>query len=476
MQAIKLSELTGKIHQTIHQAFADQLFWVMADVTNHSFKAKESWHFFTLAEKQEGTHSILAKAETVAWKAGSIKIEHFEKITGQPFRNDIHVLVKVSVDYNSSFGLRLTLHDIDTNFTVGVLEQQKQAILQQLLTDCSSFIQKSGEHYITRNSQLSLHPVIRKLAIITSHSSAGFEDFKHILESNPHRYTFSIDHYFTAVQGEANAGAIRQKLLEVHQSGQPYDAVIIIRGGGAQTDFLIFDTFQLGQIVAKFPIPIITGIGHQRNETIVDLMAHTATNAPTKAAEFIIEHNRKFEEGMLDMQKSILIKAQQMLSGRQRLLTSIETNIVNQSRDLIAGHKDRIMNTHQSTINTAKTILFKGQKTLVEISNQLLSRPRSILSNKQNDLENSISNLSVYNRNFIQNQRSYIAHCVTVFNLMSPANILKKGFAIVYHQGKITSNPDLIAAGDDISVRLADTEISAVVTTKKQANGTEFKL
>jgi len=454
MQAITLSELTGKIQQAIQQTFADQVFWVMADVTNHSYKAKEGWHFFTLAEKQEGTHSILAKAEAVAWKAGSAQIEHFKTVTGQAFKNDIHVLVKVSVDYNPSFGLRLTLHDIDTNYTVGVLEQQKQAILQQLLRECSSFIQKSGDRYVTRNNQLRLNAVIRNLAIITSNSSAGFEDFKHILQSNPHRYTFAIDHYFTPVQGEANAGAIRQKLLDVHQSNKNYDAVIIIRGGGAQTDFLIFDTFQLGQIVAKFPIPIITGIGHQRNETIVDLMAHTATNAPTKAAEFIIEHNRKFEETIVDMQKSILIKAQQLLSAKQKQLTTLDTSMINKSRD----------------------ILFNRQKRLVEISNQLLSKPKSILSNKQNDLRNSVSNLRVYNRNYFQNQRSYIAHCITVFNLMSPENILKKGFAIIYHRGKITSDPDLIATGDDIAVRLAGTELSATVITKKQANGTEFKL
>ena len=454
LQSIKLSELTRRIHQTINEAFADQLFWVVADVTSHNFKPRENRHYLILAEKQEGTNALVAKVETIAWQDGARQIAQFEKATGQRFTNDIRVLVRVSVDYSSAYGLRLTLHDIDPNFTIGDLERQKQAVLQRLLTECADFIQKAGDRYVTRNNQLSLNPVIQRIAVITSSSSAGYEDFKHILHSNGYRYTFRTDPYFTAVQGEANAGAIRQKLLDVHQSGISYDAVVIIRGGGAQTDFLVFDTFALGQVVAKFPIPVITGIGHQRNETIVDLMAHTPTNVPTKAAEFIIAHNRKFEEAVLDAQKMVLIKAQQLLTL----------------------HKDRITRANQVIVNTTKNILFSRQKSLVEVSNHLLSWPGSLLSNKANDLKNALSNLGIYARNYFVHQNSHIEHCISLFKLMSPEALLKKGFALVYHKGKITGNPDGLSAGDEITVLLSDTELHSVITTKNKSNGTAFKL
>lgn len=454
MQAIKLSELTGRIQETIREAFADQFFWVVADVTNHSYKAKEQWHFLVLAEKQDGSGFILARADAVAWKAGALQIAQFERVTGQPFKNDIRVLVKVSVEYNAAFGLRLTLHDIDPNYTIGALEQQKQATLRQLLLECRDFIRQSGDRYITRNNQLPLHPVLQQIALIASDSSAGYEDFRHILDSNLHRYVFDIDCYFTQVQGEANAGAVRQKLLDIHRSGKPYDAVVIIRGGGAQTDFLLFDTFALGQIVAKFPIPVITGIGHHRNETIVDLMAHTATNAPTKAAEFIIAHNRKYEEAVLNAQKMILIKAQQMLTFQ----------------------KDRITRVNQVVVNTAKNVLFNRRKGLVEVSNHLLSRPGSMLTNRRNDLKNALSNLDIYTRNYFQYQKSHIDHSITLFKMMSPETLLKKGFALIYHKGRITTDPETISAGDEITVRLADTELHTIVKTKNQSNGTEFKL
>jgi len=244
-----------------------------------------------LAEKQEGSNAIIAKAEAVAWKAGSVKIRDFERITGQPFKNDIQVLAKVAVDYNPLHGLKLTLVDIDINFTIGALEQQKQEILLRLLTECPDYIRRVGDQYLTLNKQLQLNAVIQKIALIGSGSSAGYEDFVHTLQNNAYQYRFTIDNYFTAVQGQANASMVRQQLIAIYNSHIAYDAVVIIRGGGAQTDFLLFDTFILGQAVAKFPIPVITGIGHQRNETIVDMLAHSPTNAPTKAAEFIILTN-----------------------------------------------------------------------------------------------------------------------------------------------------------------------------------------
>ncbi|WP_431244478.1 exodeoxyribonuclease VII large subunit [Flavobacterium sp. P21] len=139
------------------------------------------------------------------------------------------------------------------------------------------------------------------MAVISASNSAGNEDFRHTLRHNDFGYSFQADDYYTVVQGDNNAKLFLNKLIEVYSSGIPYDAIIIIRGGGAQSDFLIFDNYQIGRAVAKFPIPVITGIGHQKNVSIVDLMAHTSTKTPTKAAEFIIAHNRSFEMRSLSL-------------------------------------------------------------------------------------------------------------------------------------------------------------------------------
>jgi exodeoxyribonuclease VII large subunit len=327
--SIKLSELTSQIQQVIDGAFGHKTFWIIADITNYTYKPQSNYHYFELVEKDKTAAKILAKVAGRAWGNASLNISNFEKATGQKFKNDINVLIQVSVQYNPSFGLQLNLLDIDTNFTLGLFEQQRKETLERLLRENQAFIKRAGEGYITRNSELALNQVIQRIAVISSDTSAGFQDFKHTLEHNPFDYKFYIDDYFALVQGDGNAKQFLARVIEVFESQKPYDALVIIRGGGAQTDFLIFDNYELNRAIAKFPIPVITGIGHQKNETIADLMAHTSTKTPTKAAEFIIAHNRAFEDNLIGTQKMILIKTYQMINH----------------------HKDRLVRLNQITIN-----------------------------------------------------------------------------------------------------------------------------
>ncbi|MEJ0034272.1 MAG: exodeoxyribonuclease VII large subunit [Bacteroidota bacterium] len=274
---IRLSELNQRIAYVVNSTFGEMSCWVVADVTSHTFREEKAYHSFELVEKDPISNRVIAQIRGKAWGFGSERIEQFEKQTGQRFTNNINVLVNVSVEYHPVYGLQVNLIDIDPAFTLGVLEQQRLAVLEDLVSKNPDFIRKHGDRYITRNNQLKFGAVIQKIAIISSKTSAGAEDFLHTLNNNPHGYQFSIDNYYTVMQGENNADQFVAKIIEVYNSGRPYDVVVITRGGGAQTDFLIFDNYHVGRAVARFPIPIITGIGHQKNETIADLMAHTST-------------------------------------------------------------------------------------------------------------------------------------------------------------------------------------------------------
>ncbi|WEK21512.1 MAG: exodeoxyribonuclease VII large subunit [Candidatus Pedobacter colombiensis] len=453
--AIRLSELTNQIRQTIDGVFGNRTFWVIADVTSHTYKEQSNYHYFELVEKDKASAKILSKIAGRAWGNASVNITNFEQATGQKFKNDINVLIQVSVQYNPAFGLQLNLLDIDTNFTLGLFEQQRKETLERLLKENPDFIQKSGERYITRNNNLALNNVLQHIAVISSATSAGYQDFRHTLENNTFGYRFQIDDYFTLVQGEANARPFLAKLVEVFQSGKPYDALVIIRGGGAQTDFLIFDNYELSRAIAKFPIPVITGIGHQKNETIADLMAHTSTKTPTKAAELIIAHNRAFEEALIGLQKMVLIKTYQ----------------------LINYHKDRLTHINQITIRTTRNLIHEQHRNILNLSRLVLTNPKIMISNKQKDLANVISNLQSYNRIYFANKRGYIGHFQSVVRLMSPQNILNKGFAILKVNDQIVSNADHIEAGTELTVRLASAEIKTTVNSKSTIDGNdEFNL
>lgn len=443
---IKLSELTSRIQRNIDDAFGSHAFWVIADVTNHTFKAANNYHYFELVEKEPMSSRIVAKIAGRAWGAGSLRIDNFEQSTGQRFSNNVHVLVLVMVQYTPAFGLQLNLLDIDTNFTLGQFEKMRLATLEMLLSRNPEFIQKVGDNYVTRNKQQVLKPVIQYLAVLSSDTSAGYQDFRHTLEHNAWNYKFKIDDYFTAVQGEGNAKNLVVRMIDIYESGKSYDAVILIRGGGAQTDFLIFDNYDLSRAVAKFPIPVITGIGHQKNETICDLMANTALKTPTKAAEFILANNRLFEERLIHAQKSVIIKTQQTIQKHQRKLSTIKSYFVG---DVLG-------------------LLQHLQIALSRMSGAVLAVPGMLLQNKQGALRQLQKELKENTQDLIRNQDSRLLLFETMIRLMDPVHILRKGFVMLKVRDKIITNEDVLLPGTEITILRAADEIKAIVSSSEE--------
>ncbi|WP_158827577.1 exodeoxyribonuclease VII large subunit [Mucilaginibacter lacusdianchii] len=464
----RLSELSGLVAGVMEQVFSGRAFWVIADVTSHSYKAGKNHHYFDLIEKDPGSSAIIAKFAARAWTEGSEQITAFEQATGQRFTNDINVLVLVSVNYHPAFGLQLVVHDIDTSFTLGTLEKQKQATLLRLVKENADHVRIENDNYITFNQELELPHVLQHIAVISSSTSAGYEDFLHTLQNNKFGYTFKIEPYFTVVQGENNAQYIVEKLIEIYHSGKTYDTVVVIRGGGAQTDLLLFEQYSVGRAIARFPIPIITGIGHQKNETVADLMAHTAVKTPTKAAEFIIAHNRDFFDDMLSMEKSIIIRAQQMVSNHMQALAQINNRLISSVKDLITTQKQELNNQNQFVATQSQKLLYQHRSNLQALSAKVSRRPSLLLYQKQRDIDGMAEKLLLNSKHFIQNQQHSLNNFSTYIRLLSSENVLKKGFAIIKHNEQFVSNGNNIEPGNEIAVIFAKQQLLATVTDKKE--------
>lgn len=472
---IRLSALNDMVHDAINSRFAGQRFWVLADITNHSYKADKKIHYFELVEKAQNGNAVTAKMLGKSWGGGALRIEEFEKNTGQAFTNNLHVLVQVSVDYHPLYGLSVSVLDIDSNFMLGILEQQRNATLERLVKE-NDYIQKEGDGYSTFNSRLKLPAVIQKVAVISSSSSAGNEDFRHTMQHNDFGYVFQIDDYYTVVQGDNNAKLFMNKLIEIYNTGIQYDAVVINRGGGSQSDFLIFDNYNIGRAVAKFPIPIITGIGHQKNVSITDLMAHTHTKTPTKAAEFIIAHNRSFEQEILSLQQNIVIKSQQLFHIHYKELSELKNGISHNARKLVQIYSEELAKTNQRIISSSRSVLYGHQKKLILTAHQVVQSPKMLLQQKKNDLthiKNSIKNTA---NDYLRREKVTLEHHFKSIQMMSPQNILRKGYAIVKFNEKIISSADNIQAGQEIEVILKDAKLKSTVKEKIQYDGRETDL
>lgn len=472
---IKLSQLTQGIASAMEDAFKEMRFWVIADITNHSFKAEKGYHNFDLVEKETGSANLLAKLAGKAWGNGSRQIADFEQKTGQRFTNNIQVLALLSVEYHPVYGISASLLDIDSNFTLGQLEQQKAATLEKLVTQ-NTFIKKIGDSYITDNNSLELNPVLQRIALLTSSISAGAEDFKHTLEHNSFGYAFQVDDYFVSVQGDKNAVQFYERLVDIYRSGIPYDAVVITRGGGAQTDFLIFDNYRIARAVAKFPIPIITGIGHQKNQTITDLMVHTQTKTPTKAAEFIIAHNRDFEQRLSFFQKDIIIASQRLLAHHSGKLSEDSHVIQHGAKSVLSASREKLMLADQNIVNTSKSLLSEYSKKLLQWDTAVLAGAKIALNNKKNDLKTSSTNLQQVTSAYLKGQHTKVENFGMSVRLMSPSNILKKGYAIIKVDGQVVSNADAIEKGSVIDILLSDSILHSIVKEKNKHDGTDVNL
>lgn len=330
MQAINLSQLLYKIDETLQSQFGYQTFWIKAEITDVKKYESKRWCFLKLIEKKDT--EIIAEMKATAWSQGYVFIEQFERLTQQPFTNGLQIVCKVKVKYSIKYGLSFDVLEIDNSFALGQIELQKQATLKRLVDESSGQIIKVEEQYFTPNKKLKLPVVIQKIALITAQNSDGQRDFNNELLNNNYGYAFKVDEYLCQIQGDNAHENIIKQFDQIFVSNINYDCVAMVRGGGSETDFKPFEQYELAKLVANFQIPVFTGIGHDRNTSIVDLMARQL-KTPTKVAAHIVEHNFMFENNLLYQLNQIeqnayskIERAKQSILNLKRLLMSFDPN------------------------------------------------------------------------------------------------------------------------------------------------------
>lgn len=316
-EQIKLSELVWEIGETIEEQFDGRTFWVPAQVTNVRKYVGNRRCYLTLEEYEEGEK--VAELKAVFWANSYPLIARFEKEAGQAFCNGIEVTVLVKVRYHPVYGLNADVLDIDIAHTIGSLEIERQKTLERLLKENATDIQLYDGVYRTYNNRLPLPPVISNIALVTAPNSDGQRDFLQEIGKNRHGYKYLVHEYLTTIQGENAHRLILEQLNTIAQSTLAFDAVAIVRGGGSQTDFKPFDDYDLARSIATFRIPIFTGIGHDSNQSIVDLMAREQ-KTPTKVAALFVDHNFEFENGLIRLKERFYQRATEQIQGAKDAL------------------------------------------------------------------------------------------------------------------------------------------------------------
>lgn len=345
--SIRLSTLTQLIQDTIQSRFEGEVFHVSARIMNVKKYESARRCYLTLEEYEQGTK--LTEIRAVFWASAYSEIEKFEKILRQPFRDGAEISCRVKVRYHKVYGLNLDVLQIDVAQALGTLELERQQTLERLVKENPEQVQLIGGVYRTYNNRLELPLVINRIALITAPNSDGQRDFLQELKLNKHQYQFAVTEFLTTIQGDNAQLLILEQLKLIHERKEEFDLVAIVRGGGSIGDFKPFDDYELCAYVARFPVPVFTGIGHDRNQSIVDLMAREQ-KTPTKVAAMIVEHNFDFENALIDLKTRLndaitdqLKRATEKLDQAKRIIRlSSPVDILRRGFAIIT-HQDKIV-------------------------------------------------------------------------------------------------------------------------------------
>jgi exodeoxyribonuclease VII large subunit len=373
---LKLSELIAEIDEAIHYRFTGETFWITAEITDVKKMPDKRWCFLKFIEK-EGNF-IIAEMKAVFWSHNYTFVEEFEKLTKQIFANGLEITCEVKIRFHARYGLDVEVLAIDHSYSVGKIILEKEKTLLRLITENPSIVQLIDGEYLTYNQQLALPLVMQKIALITAPNSDGQRDFVQEMQNNQYGYAFKIDIYATTVQGESAVANMLKELKQIHIIQQQYDAVAIVRGGGSQIDFAPFEDYELAKMVAGFPLPIFTGIGHDSNTSIVDMMArHLKT--PTKVAANIVEHNFYFENEIMQLHDKMNLAIENKLYHAKMQLQQIKSTIKAYSPESILAKGYAIITKNNKIITNPAALNINDKIEIVLQSEKI----KSIINGKE---------------------------------------------------------------------------------------------
>lgn len=436
-QPLSLRELNYRVKAAIQGAMPGS-YWLRAETSDVRVNHASGHCYLEFVEKSPQTGQIVAKARASIWaKTFALLKPYFEKETGQSFVSGITVLVNVTVDFHELYGFSLTVYDIDPSYTLGDMARKRMEIVKQLRED----------GIFTLNKELDFPVLPRRIAVVTSPTAAGYEDFMNQLANNEPGYPFYVKLFPALMQGEKTEQSVIAALDHIYAHAAAFDVVAIIRGGGATSDLNSFDSYLLAANCAQFPLPVITGIGHERDETVLDMVAHTRMKTPTAVAEFLIGRMDIAADEVDELQMNITSYADMLLKEQKAMMQTLVSRL-----PVMALNK-----------------IEKARSQVQALGGKLPASTISLLAMRKAELNDTYRKTQQLANDRLTESRRFLQLTEQFITMASPDYILKRGYTLSLSDGKIIKSVSSLAVGDKMITRFADGEIEGVVTsvTKK---------
>lgn len=479
-ERLKLSELNGLVKKAVGEAFTAPV-WVIGEISE--LKTNRSGHcYLNLIEKEENGDAIVAQARATIWSYTYRMLRpYFESTTGQQLTEGLKVLLSVSVEFHELYGYSLNIRDIDPTYTLGDMARRRREIIARL----------QSEGVAEMNKELDLPLVPQKIAIISSSTAAGYQDFIDQLKNNPAGYHFDLKLFPAIMQGNQAETSIIGALEQIYLYENFFDAVVIIRGGGSQADLSCFDNYNLAYFITQFPLPVITGIGHEKDDSIVDMVAHTRLKTPTAVAEFLIsgvaqfdlhldELNKQFIEivtDLIDESKNNIEQITRMIAPLTREKISKANNNLNQTiwkldnavKKFIQNRNYQLERKEETVRHEFRNFAQLQLRVLERTTRTLSGTLRQITIAKHDQLTRKMQRSETLFRSALSNSRHYLDLSLQMANLTDPNKILARGYSITTYNGHALKDVNLVNCDALIETRLYNGQIISEVKTIKKS-------
>ncbi len=457
---VTLGELTRSIQHTVARHYNDA-YWVKAELNKLNFYRPSGHCYPELVEKHAG--KIIAQMRATLWKEDYRDINRrFLEVLKEPLMDGIKVLLLVRVSFDPVYGLSLRIIDIDPSYTLGDLEKEKQLSIDRLIK----------EEIFDANKQVALPLLPQRIALISAESSKGYADFVRIIDQNPWGYRFYYHLFPSVLQGDKAVEAISGQLRLINRVKHHFDLVAIVRGGGGDVGLSCYNHYTLAREVALFPLPVLTGIGHATNETVVEMVAHTNEITPTKLAGSLLQSFQTFDNSVSLCEDKVKqhireqLRSEWQLFGQQARLFRIH------ARAMLYKHQGWLKEHTTAMARQVRTLIKQTSDYVIKLKVEQLSRHSKALMRATCEPLKPLSERLIRSTTQVVNDtRTKIGQYERSVKQMQPENVLKRGFSITRHKGTAIKCAKQVSEGQELETTLYDGFIqSKIVSVRKPSN------
>jgi exodeoxyribonuclease VII large subunit len=464
-EKLSLTELQLIIKDSLYMALPG-MYWVIAEISD--IKENYSGHcYLELVEKLPDEQSIRARVKGVIWNNRYRLLKPvFENATGESLREGIKILVRAKIEYHEIYGLSLVISDIDPSYTLGEMALKRQQILKRL----------EEEGVLTMNKELEFPVVPQRIAIISAKNAAGYGDFMKHLNGSSFGYAFYTSLLETPMQGSETEEGVIRALDKIAARIEMFDAVVIIRGGGSQTDLSWFDNYNIAYYVTQFPLPVLTGIGHEKDLSVTDIVAYKSLKTPTAVADFLIECMNGAENHINEMSTAIIEGSRLILEVNRQNIDKHRIRLIPAARVMISEIKEKLSGMIIEIIDIGKEYIVRAGLFPANQKSRLVMGARSMLVSRESALNQKNQNMITATANLLNGKKSKVEGLENSLKILDPVNVLMRGYTITSLDGKIVRLAGQVKADNIIQTMFSDGTVSSKVVEVGNGEGAKERV